>query len=61
VSSILSLVNTILMLWLTFEVIFETILGGWVAGKELTIKLAQSSQPGAGTELGNINICQPLQ
>ena len=38
-SSILSLVNTSAMLWFTFEVTFEQIPGGWVAGKEL----AQSS------------------
>ena len=31
----------------------ESIPGDWVAGKELIIRLTQSSWAGAGTELGN--------
>ena len=45
------------MLWFTFEVEFETIPGGWVAGwlagTKVIIRLTQSSWAGAGTEIGN--------
>jgi hypothetical protein len=34
----------------------ESIPTDWVAGKELIIRLTQSSWAGAGTELGNIKI-----